>query len=262
VVLRSGAFEEVEFDESRHGIEIDITGQPHVLESGFTSSDDPESVHGNEHGLYLTLICPDFQRRKAGMVGDNLCLANPAGEGAKKPKQGTFPMRVLAVAPIPVPDGRAQMSKPGVSAVGPPRRNAGRDPSRSVRTFMVQLKSAIGERSSNRVRPKTYQRHENSAPGIITGPPLTMTISAIARQRAIFMQCLRPHGTPIRVIDTFGGPIGCRPRKERPPDIASPTSARTGRWCILLNALPKAIAETIELAVRVPSPLSEGRNER
>jgi hypothetical protein len=73
VVLRYGAFEEVEFDKSRHGIKIGVARQPHVLEGGFASSDDPESVHGNEHGLYLKLLCPKFQLRKAEMVGDKFC---------------------------------------------------------------------------------------------------------------------------------------------------------------------------------------------
>jgi hypothetical protein len=68
VVSGFEAFEEVELDESRHGIKIGVTGRPHVLEVGFASSGNPESVHGDEHGLHLTKTACLLQLRKSRTV--------------------------------------------------------------------------------------------------------------------------------------------------------------------------------------------------
>jgi hypothetical protein len=86
VVLGRGAFEEVEFDKSRHGIKIGIARPPHAFEGGFASSDDPESVHGNEHGLHLTLLAPGFNSGKREWLAIILCLAIAPARGVKNTK--------------------------------------------------------------------------------------------------------------------------------------------------------------------------------
>src|ERR1700730_8744587 len=51
VVLGLGTFQQMEFDEARHLVEIAVAALPHALERFFTTFDHLEAVHGDEHRL-------------------------------------------------------------------------------------------------------------------------------------------------------------------------------------------------------------------
>jgi hypothetical protein len=79
VILGFGAFKQVELDEARDLVEMAVTRQPDVLESGFGPLGDAEPVHGDKHrvisgvcwrraayGTQIRQGCPTCARTECG----------------------------------------------------------------------------------------------------------------------------------------------------------------------------------------------------
>src|SRR3984893_2239073 len=54
-VLVLGSLQQMEFDETRHFVELRVAAEPHFLERLFRSLLHPEAVHGNEHLCFSSL---------------------------------------------------------------------------------------------------------------------------------------------------------------------------------------------------------------
>src|SRR5688572_25488782 len=50
VVFGFRPLEQVEFDEPRHGVQLRVTVEPHLLEGFFRATRNAEPIHGDKHG--------------------------------------------------------------------------------------------------------------------------------------------------------------------------------------------------------------------
>ena len=66
MILRFGAFKQMEFDEAGHLIEMSVARQPDFLEGCFGALGHAEPVHGNEHQTISGLSEASFRSRNSG----------------------------------------------------------------------------------------------------------------------------------------------------------------------------------------------------